>query len=133
MASSALILTALFAGRIPATSPTSVANTSAASMSQGGMIEMAALPPPLPAAPAAYQAFRAPFSVAVEVNGPSTADFPRTASLYLYRVGSGARCASHIRGSGTTDEEERGGPERDEAKSRASSNSLRTLAAASSE
>ena len=31
MASSALILTALFAGRIPATSPTSVANTSAAS------------------------------------------------------------------------------------------------------
>ena len=46
MASSALILTALFAGRIPATSPTSVANTSAASMSQGGMIEMAALPPP---------------------------------------------------------------------------------------
>ena len=45
MASSALIFTALLAGRIPATRPTSVANTSAASISHGGIIEMV-LPPP---------------------------------------------------------------------------------------
>lgn len=46
MASSALIFTALLAGRIPATRPTSVANTSAASISHGGIIEMVLPPPP---------------------------------------------------------------------------------------